>query len=69
VYVCRLQEGESCTVVQGFLGSGRSVQDDVNSSVGDLSRSYRWSAAYLWAEKVSKYLLRFGFLICMVIGG
>jgi hypothetical protein len=36
---------------------------------GDIIRSYRWSATDLWAEEVSSKLLRFGFLICMVIGG
>jgi hypothetical protein len=50
-------------IVQGFLGRSRSVQADVNSSTGDVSRSYRWSATDLWAEEISRDLLRFGFLI------
>jgi hypothetical protein len=36
---------------------------------GDISRSYRWSATNLWVEDISRIVLRFGFLICMVIGG
>jgi hypothetical protein len=28
-----------------------------------------WYATYLWAKEISKDLLRFGFLIFMVIGG
>jgi hypothetical protein len=35
---------------------------------GDLNRLYRWSATDLWEENISRILLRFGFLICMVIG-
>jgi hypothetical protein len=35
----------------------------------DVIRSYRWSGSNLWAEEVSSKLLRFGFLICMVVGG
>jgi hypothetical protein len=35
----------------------------------DLIRSYRWYATNLWVEEVSSKLLRFGFFICMVIGG
>jgi hypothetical protein len=36
--------------------------------LGDLIMSYRWSAIYLWAEDISGMFMRFGFLICMVIG-
>jgi hypothetical protein len=35
----------------------------------DIIMSYKWSAADLWAKEVSCKLLRFGFFICMVIGG
>jgi hypothetical protein len=35
---------------------------------GDVSRPYRWSTIDLWVEEISIILLRFGFLICMVIG-
>jgi hypothetical protein len=49
-------------IVQGFLGRSRSVHD-VNNSTGDVNRSYRWSATDLWAEEISRDLLRFGFLI------
>jgi hypothetical protein len=35
---------------------------------GDVNRLYRWSTTDLWAEDISRILLRFGFLICMVIG-
>jgi hypothetical protein len=36
---------------------------------GDISRLYKWSATYFWVEEISRDLLRFGFLIFLVIGG
>jgi hypothetical protein len=35
----------------------------------DINKLYRWSIVDLWAGDISRDLLRFGFLICMVIGG
>jgi hypothetical protein len=58
VYVHRLLKEQSCTYVQDLLGRGRSYK--LTSS--DLSRSYKWSATYLWTEEISIILLRFGFL-------
>jgi hypothetical protein len=52
-----------------FLGRSRSIQADVNNSTGDINRPYRWSATDLWEEEISRDLLRFGFLIFLVIGG
>jgi hypothetical protein len=35
----------------------------------DVNKSYKWSTTDSWTEDISRILLRFGFLICMVIGG
>jgi hypothetical protein len=32
----------------------------------DVSRLYRWSTTYLWEEKISRILLRFVFLVCIL---
>jgi len=34
----------------------------------DVNLPYRWSTTYMWAKEISRILLRFGFLIGMVIG-
>jgi hypothetical protein len=52
-----------------FLGRSRFVQADINNNTGDVNRPYRWSATDLWVEEISRDLLRFGFLIFLVIGG
>jgi hypothetical protein len=45
------------------MGRSRSVQVDVNSSTSDVSKPYRWSAANLWLEEISRDFLGFGFLV------
>jgi hypothetical protein len=50
-----------------FLGRCRSVQVDVISNTYDVIKSYRWFVADLWPKEISKDLLRFGFLIFLVI--
>jgi hypothetical protein len=51
-----------------FLGRSRSVHADISNSTCDVNKLYRWSATDLWAEKISRDLLRFGFLIFIIIG-
>jgi hypothetical protein len=46
-----------------LVGEGMYMQ------TSDVIKFYRWSGSNLWVEEVSSKLLRFGFLICMVIGG
>jgi hypothetical protein len=36
---------------------------------GDINMLFRTSTTNLWEEDISRDFLRFGFLICMVIGG
>jgi hypothetical protein len=36
------------------------------SASGDLNKLYRWFAIDLWAKEISRILLRFGFLVCIL---
>jgi hypothetical protein len=45
---------------------GNSI-GDVNSTIGGVNRSYRWSTSDLWTEKISRDLLRFSFLIFLLL--
>jgi hypothetical protein len=46
-----------------------TIQSDMNNNIGDVDMSYMWSATNLWEEGISRDLLRFDFLIFLVIGG
>jgi hypothetical protein len=67
-YVRGLQKGQSCASIQSFMRRSRSIQVDANNNTCNVSKSYKWFETYLWAEEISKDLLRFGFLIFLVIG-
>jgi hypothetical protein len=60
-------EGTVTYIRTGFLGRTRSVQADVRNSAGDLNKPYRRSETDLWAEEISRDLLRFGFLIILLL--
>jgi hypothetical protein len=46
-YVCRFQEGHSSTSVHVLFSTSNFVHIDVNTSTGDVSKSYMWSATDL----------------------
>jgi hypothetical protein len=68
-YVHGVNKGQLRTSVQSILGKSRYVQVDANNNTSDVNRSYKWSTTNLWAKKIFRDLLRFGFMIFMVIGG
>jgi len=44
------------------------VGTDMYRLRGDVNRPYKWSTTDSWVEDISRIFLRFGFLICMIIG-